>query len=88
MLTFSSQKNNQTIEFPVFWRRLMMSVAIGKAGVGGAGAALAVLGALNIAQAVSAQHWVNGFEDHYLHWFAAGGGALGVFVGWFLKRLG
>jgi hypothetical protein len=72
---------------PPIWRRLLTLVAIGKASVGGAGAALAIAGAFNLAAAITAQHWLKDIEKHYLDYFALGGGIIGAVGGIFSRVL-
>ena len=66
---------------PRFWKRLLGAVAVGKAALGGAGLALAIAGAFNIAAAVTAQHWLHDVQKHYLDYVALGGGVVGGAIG-------
>jgi hypothetical protein len=72
--------SSRTGALPTFWSKLLLVVAIGKAAVGGAGGALAFAGALNIAGAVTAQHWLRDLDRHYLDYFAYTGGVAGALI--------
>jgi hypothetical protein len=60
-----------------FWNRLLGAVAVGKAALGGAGAALAIAGAFHVAAAVTAQNWLHDVQKNYLDYVAIGGGVVG-----------
>lgn len=74
----SSSGNDMPI--PLFWKRFLVLVAIGKAAVAGAGVALAIMGALDIAVAISAKAWLTEFKPYYLDIAAIGGGAVGAVI--------
>jgi hypothetical protein len=64
---------------PVAWKIVMRAIAVGKAAIGGAGLALAILGAYYVAGVVSAHDYLSAGEYHYaLNAFAAGGGIVGA----------
>ncbi len=64
---------------PMTWQKFLMIIAVGKAAIGGAGLALAILGAYNIASAVSAHDWLHAVQQSYaFDAFAAVGGAVGA----------
>lgn len=65
------------IKLPPRWRRALLAVTVGKAAVTGAGLALAALGAMNIATAATAHHWLTQFEHEHLNMVAWGGGIAG-----------
>jgi hypothetical protein len=65
---------------PVFWTRLLMFVSLAKAAIAGAGLAVAVLGALDIAFAVTARDFLEHIRPHFLDFAALGGGVIGVVV--------
>ena len=50
---------------PVTWQKFLMFIAIGKAAIGGAGAGLAILGAYNVAAAISATDWIHAVQHAY-----------------------
>lgn len=55
-----------------------MTLALGKAAVAGAAAGLAVLGAFDVASAISAKEWLTAVQHAYaFDAFAATGGAVG-----------
>lgn len=66
------------IQFPMFWRKLLVFVTIGKGAVAGTGLALAGLGALDIAFAATANDWLQEVQRDYVNYFALGGGAVGA----------
>jgi hypothetical protein len=65
---------------PIFWKRFLVLVAIGKAAVAGAGVALAILGAMDIAFALSAKAWLSELKPYYLDVAAIGGGVVGASI--------
>lgn len=66
-------------ETPMFWQYLLMIVSVGKAALTGAGLALASLGGLDVAFALTAQDFLNSLDLHeYLNQFAIGGSLTGV----------
>lgn len=65
-------------EIPMFWTRLMFAVAIGKGAIAGAGLALALLGALDVAMAVTAQQWLKSIQANYLEEITLGGSIIGA----------
>lgn len=71
---------------PAFWHTFLMIVAVGKAAIAGAGVALALLGALDIAAAITAQQWMQTVQDQ-INVITAVGGVAGGFLGWLLNRL-
>jgi hydroxyethylthiazole kinase-like sugar kinase family protein len=73
------------VTVPKFWKTFLLVVAIGKTAVAGAGITLALLGALDIAAAITAQHWMQNVQSQINAITAAGGVAGGV-LGWFLNR--
>lgn len=74
-------------ETPMFWRKVLLTVALGKAAIAGAGAGLAILGAFDIAAAVTAREWLNEVQHAYaLNLFAIGGGVTGA-VGGLVKLI-
>jgi hypothetical protein len=63
------------------WQTFFKVAAVCKAAIGGAGLALALLGAWNVAAAVSAHDWLTSVQHTYaLDAFAATGGVLGAAV--------
>jgi hypothetical protein len=74
------------MKIPAFWRKFLLAVAIGKAAIAGAGLALAGLGALDIAAAITAQEWLNAAQAQ-ITLITAGGGIVGGITGWVLNRL-
>lgn len=74
------------MQLPVFWRKFLLVVAIGKAAIAGAGLTLALLGALDIAAAITAQHWIEHVQAN-MNAITAGGGVVGGVAGWALNRL-
>jgi hypothetical protein len=68
-------------DIPLTWKRFLMAIAVGKAAIGGAGLALAILGAYNVAAAISAADWLHGVQHAYaLDTFAAAGGVTGAII--------
>ncbi|HEY8064631.1 MAG TPA: hypothetical protein VIF40_07860 [Methylosinus sp.] len=64
---------------PMSWQKFLMVVAICKAAIGGAGLALAILGAYNVAAAITAHDWIVSVQHAYtLDAFALGGGVIGA----------
>ena len=62
-------------------KSILMLVALGKAVVAGIGAGIALLGALDIAFAATAQEWWDGMKvEHWFNVAAVGGGVAGFFV--------
>ncbi len=62
-------------------RSILLLVALGKAVVAGIGAGIALLGALDIAFAVTAQEWWDSMKvDHWFNIAAVGGGVTGFIV--------
>lgn len=72
---------------PVFWRRFLCTVAIGKAAVAGASLALALLGVLGMASAITAHDAILEFQKEYVNYFAAAGGVVGGVIGWVWNNL-
>lgn len=71
---------------PAFWSWFLIIVGIGKAAIAGAGVALAALGALDIAFAITARDFLHGLKPYYLDIAAAGGGIIGALVRAFIIR--
>ncbi len=65
---------------PAFWTRLLVFVSFAKAAIAGAGVMVAVLGALDIAFAVTAKDFLDQVRPHFLDFAAVGGGVVGVIV--------
>ncbi|HEY8162122.1 MAG TPA: hypothetical protein VIF34_07630 [Methylocystis sp.] len=66
---------------PMTWHRFLVVIAVCKAAVGGAGAALALLGAYNVAAAISAHEWLVQVQHAYtFDAFAVGGGVVGALL--------
>lgn len=66
---------------PMSWQKFLMVVAVCKAAIGGAGLALAILGAYNVAAAIAAHDWLVSVQHAYtLDAFAVGGGVIGALV--------
>lgn len=64
---------------PMIWHYIMLVSAVAKASVLGASLGLALLGALDIAVAVSALEWLEQIQiELYFDKFAIGGGAIGA----------
>jgi hypothetical protein len=63
---------------PAFWTRFLAIVSLAKAAVAGAGLALAALGALDIAFAITARDFLEHIRPHILDYAAVGGGILGA----------
>jgi hypothetical protein len=63
---------------PAFWTRFLVIVSFAKAAVGGAGLALALLGALDVAFAVTARDFLEHMKPHLIDYAAVGGGVLGA----------
>lgn len=64
---------------PLFWRRFLLALALGKAVVAGAAAGLATLGALDVAAAIAAKEWLTAVHHAYaFDAFAGVGGVLGL----------
>jgi hypothetical protein len=71
---------------PMTWQKIMMIIAICKAAIGGAGLALALLGAYNVAAAVSALDFLHAVKQSYaFDLVAIAGGAIGGAVSVILK---
>jgi hypothetical protein len=72
-------------DIPKVWRYALEAIALGKAGIAGAGLAIALLGALDIISAATAMHLM-----HYitipLPAVATGGGVIGVIASIILNR--
>ena len=68
------------MRIPAFWKRLLMVVGLAKAAVAGAGLALAILGAFDIAAAITARDLIAELKPHYLDFAAVGGGVIGIAV--------
>ena len=65
-------------KFPIHWKTVMQGIVIAKAGILGASAGLALLGALDIASAIAARDWATEMQKEvYLDYFALGGGLAG-----------
>ncbi|WP_453951825.1 hypothetical protein [Bradyrhizobium sp. USDA 377] len=71
---------------PAFWARFLVFVSLAKAAIAGAGVAVAVLGALDIAFAATAREFLDQVRPHFLDFAAIGGGLLGVVVRTVLAR--
>ena len=69
-----------SMQIPIFWRKLLWLVAIGKSAIVGAGLVLAVLGAADIAFAITAQEMMRDIKPYYLDFAALGGGIIGAAV--------
>ena len=66
-------------EIPMSWRSIFLLIALGKASVAGATVALALLGSLNIAFAVTLSEWLTEIQqDALFNYFAIGGGLAGM----------
>lgn len=63
-----------------------MIVTVGKGAIVGAGAVLALLGALDIAFAIAAQDFLRALKPHYLDLATLGGGVIGAVVSAILNR--
>jgi hypothetical protein len=63
---------------PAFWTRFLMLVSFAKAAIAGAGLAMAALGALDIAFAITARDFLEHMKPHILDYTAVGGGVLGA----------
>jgi len=74
------------MQIPTFWRNFLMAIGVGKAAIAGAGLTLAILGAFDIAAAVTAQHWYAQFQHDYLNQITAAGGVAGGIAGWLWNR--
>ena len=77
---------SKEIQFPMFWRNLLVFVTVGKAAIAGTGLALAGLGALDIAFAITANDWLQEIQREYVNYVALGGGAIGA-VGAIIKAI-
>ncbi len=60
------------------WRNILLTIAVGKAAVAGAGLALALLGVLGVASAIGAHDTLVAFQKEYFDWVAFGGGVVGA----------
>lgn len=68
-------------DFPALWRNVMLFVAIGKAGVAGAGLALAMLGVADLASAIGLKSFLDGVPMAYVFDLAAlSGGVIGAAI--------
>ena len=66
-------------DLPALWRNVMLFVAIGKAGVAGAGLALAMLGVADLASVLGLKSILNGVRiDHVFDLAALTGGIIGA----------
>jgi hypothetical protein len=74
------------MQIPTFWSRFLMMVAIGKAAIAGAGLALAAMGALDIAFAITAKDLISNLRPYYFDYATFGGGALGAIWGIITNR--
>lgn len=66
---------------PIFWKRFLTAIAIGKGAIVGATLVLAILGALDIAFALVAQEWLRSVKTAYLDYLEVamvGGGVVGA----------
>lgn len=74
-------------QVPVFWREFLSLISVAKAGVGGAGLAVAILGILNLAAGIiaglEAKHWSAGAQFDYVAYFGLAGAIVGVLSGSF-----
>jgi len=71
----------ETDDVPLAWRRVLQAIAVGQAAIGGAGLALAFLGAYNVAAAVSTSDWLHAVQHaSALDSFAAVGAVAGAVV--------
>jgi hypothetical protein len=66
-------------------RAVRKCIVIGRAAVVGAGFGLALIGAIEIAAAITAQRWVASAKD-YADFAPLIGGAIGAVVGWIRSR--
>jgi hypothetical protein len=76
---------SEPMQIPAFWSRFLWLVGIGKAAIAGAGVALAALGALDVAFAITAQEIMREIKPHYLDIAAIGGGLVGAIVRVFIR---
>lgn len=83
----TAQAQQASMQLPVFWRKFLIFVGIGKAAIAGAGLTLAFLGALDIAAAITAQHWWVEHVQANMNAITAGGGVAGGIAGWVFNRL-
>lgn len=66
-------------DLPALWRNVMLFVAIGKAGVAGAGLALAMLGVVDLASTLGLKSLLSGIQiDHVFDLAALSGGVIGA----------
>jgi drug/metabolite transporter superfamily protein YnfA len=87
MATVGSSHSETPVQpMPAAWRNVLLVVAICKAAIAGAGLTLAAMGALDIAFAIAAQHWIHEIQPHYFDLTTAGGGLIGAIWGWIVNR--
>ncbi|MCK1742226.1 hypothetical protein IVA80_15480 [Bradyrhizobium sp. 139] len=78
MPTIFPAPTEQKMTFPAFWTRFLIFVSFAKAAVAGAGLALAALGALDVAFAITARDFLDHMRPHVLDYAAISGGILGA----------
>lgn len=63
---------------PAFWTRFLMIIGIAKAAIAGAGLAIAVMGAFDIAAAAVAKDFLDHMRPQFLDYAAISGGVTGA----------
>lgn len=79
-------QGHSEMRIPTFWKNVLLFASVGKAAIAGAGMTLAILGAFDIAFALTASNMLRDFQHQYLDYLTLGGGAVGAVVGFFINK--
>jgi hypothetical protein len=78
MITYSPQRQEPMPKIPHAWLQFLYIVGIGKAAIAGAGVAIAILGAMDVVLAITAQDYLRPLKSSWLEEFTLFGGAVGA----------